>query len=457
MISKTNVSVNVLNRIRESASVYYKEAVPICTPNADNIRDIGAILIDSPNLQNEFLNSLINRIGKIVIKSRLFNSPLKPFVKGELQYGELIEEVFINIVSAHQYNAEASENTVWKREHPDVKSQFHPLNSELYYKISTGRKELEKAFLGGEGVADMVSAITERLFVSAEYDRFLLMKYQIAKAMLDGSVTMYPVSKVTDEATARTLMKGIKEVSNNFEILSTDYNTAGVYNSSAKEDQYLIISNKNDSNLSVDCLSYMFGVEYSNSGAKKIRIDGFDKFDMTRLNKLLNITEGNALSDTEVLALSNVEAVLLDWSWFQVYYKLFETRYLENPENLYENTWLHVWTIYSRSIFENCVAFVSGTNGISSIALGDTPTVTHGVSGSAEINATITFTGLTPKNGGVIVWSVATSQGATGEASIDQNGVLTWDDDFTATDTITVTATSFVDSTVTASKTITVA
>ena len=323
MKTKTNISVDVLNRIRESASVNYQTAVPIATPNADNIRDIGAILIDSPNLQNEFLNSLINRIGKVVLKSRLFNSPLKPFVKGELAYGELIEEVFVNLIAAHQYDAETSENTVWKREHPDVRSQFHPLNSDLYYKISTGRKELEKAFLSGEGVADLVSYITERLFTSAEYDRFLLMKYQIAKACLDGSITMYPVSKVTDEASAKGLMKGIKAVSNNFEILSTEYNTAGVYNSSAKEDQYIIIDNDNDANLTVDCLAYMFGPEFANSGAKKIRIDGFNKFDMTRLNTLLKITEGNALSDTELLALGNVEAILLDWAWFQVYYKLF--------------------------------------------------------------------------------------------------------------------------------------
>lgn len=457
MKTRTNISVDVLNRIRESASVNYQTAVPIATPNADNIREIGSIIIDSPNFQNEFLNALINRIGKVILKTRLFNSPLAPFVKGDLAYGELIEEVFVNLISAHQYDAETSENTVWKREYPDVRSQFHPLNSELYYKISNGRKELEKAFLSGEGVADLTEYIVQKLFVSAEYDRFLLMKYQIAKACLDGSITMYPVSKVTDEASAKGLMKGIKAVSNNFEILSTKYNTAGVYNSSAKEDQYIIIDNDNDANLSVDCLAYMFGPEFANSGAKKIRIDGFDEFDMVRLNKLLNITEGNALSSTEIQALGNIEAILVDWAWFQVYYKLFETRYLENPENLYENTWLHVWTIYSRSIFENCVAFVSGTNGIQSITLGDTPTVTHGVGGSATIDATITFAGLTPKNGGVLVWTVTKSSGATGTATIDETGKLTWSDDFTAEDTITVTATSYVDSTVYASKTITVA
>lgn len=461
MKTRTNVSVDVLNRIRETASVNYKTAVPIATPNADNIRDIGAILIDSPNLQNEFLNALINRIGKVVLKTRLFNSPLSPFIKGDLPYGSSIEEIFVDLVKSHQYDAEASENTVWKREFVDVKSQFHILNNEVYYKTSNGRRELEKAFLSGEGVADLVEYIVASLFKSAEYDRFLMMKYLIAKACLDGTMTFNQLSApVTDEASAKALMKKIKVDSNNFEILSTDYNTAGVYNSSDKNDQYLIISNKNDGELTVECLAYMFGPEFANSGTKKIRIDGFDKFDLVRLHDLLGLSsEEVVFTDTEIQALGNIEAVLVDWAWFQVYYKLFETRYLENPENLYENTWLHVWTVYSRSIFENAVVYVSGTNGISSVALDDStvPTVTHGVGGSATIDVTITFAGLTPKQGGVLVWSVTKSDGATGTVSIDQNGKLTWSDGFTATDTITVTVTSLTDPTKTDSATITVA
>ena len=150
MQTRTNVSVDVLNRIREAASVNYQTAVPIATADSAVIRDIGKIIIDSPNLQNEFLNSLINRIGKVIIKTRLFENPLKMFNKGMLEYGETVEEVFVNLCDANQYNATASEDTVFKREFPDVKSQFHVVNSEIFYKQSVGRRELEKAFLSAE-------------------------------------------------------------------------------------------------------------------------------------------------------------------------------------------------------------------------------------------------------------------------------------------------------------------
>ena len=455
MKTKTNVSVDVLNRIHDSASVNYQTAVPIATPNADNIRDIGAVIMDSPNLQNEFLNTLINRIGKVVIKTRLFENPLKPFNKGILEYGETVEEVFVNLCAANQYDAAASENTVWKRVFPDVKSQFHVVNSEIFYKQSVGRRELEKAFLSAEGVYDLVEYIIQKMYVSANYDEFLVMKYIIAKAALDGTTAIYPVTAVTDEASARGLLKAAKLISNNFEILSTEYNTAGVYNSSAKEDQYLIIDNANDANLSVDCLAYMFGPTFAQNDAKKIRVDGFDKLDIPRLKAVLGLEE-DPFNSTELAALGNIEGVLLDWAWFQIYYKLFETRFIENPENLYENTWLHAWKVYSRSIFENCVIFASGTNGVASVTLGEVPTVTHGVAGTATIDHEVTIAGLSPKGAERVIWSVTLGDGATGTATITQDGKLTWNDAFTADDTITVTVTSEIDPTKTDSATITV-
>ena len=454
MLTKTNVSVDVLNRIRESASVNYQTAVPIATANADVIRGIGAIIMDSPNLQNEFLDTLINRIGKVVIKTRLFENPLQ-FSKGELAYGESIEEVFVNLIEANQYDAQKGESEVWKRAFPSVRSQYHVLNSEIFYKTSVSRRELDKAFLSGEGVANLVEAIIQKMYVSAAYDEFLMVKFIIAKAALDGSTAIYPVSAVTDEASARQLLKAIKITSNNFEILSKDYNTAGVYNSSAKEDQYLIIDNENDGNLSVDCLAYMFGPSFASSDNKKVRIDGFDKLDFDRLNKVLGV-EVTPFTDDEIAALGNIEAVLVDWSWFQIYTKLIETRYIENPENLYENTWLHLWRVFSRSIFENCVIFASGVNGVASVAITEAPTVTHGVAGSGSVDVTITTAGLTPKGGERVNYSVVVTS-TNGKASISEDGILTWNNAFAADDTIVVTATSAIDSTKTDSETITVA
>ena len=56
----TNSSVDILNVIRENASQNYRDYVPKATPDADSVRQIGAIIMDFPALQNEFLLSLIH-------------------------------------------------------------------------------------------------------------------------------------------------------------------------------------------------------------------------------------------------------------------------------------------------------------------------------------------------------------------------------------------------------------
>ena len=234
----TNVSVDVLNRIRSNASVNYQTAVPIATADADTIREIGNIIIDSPNLQNEFLHALIDRIGKVIIKQRMFTNPLSMFNKGEVRFGTTVEEIFVNLADAHQYDMNADEKDVFSIEPNDVKSAFHVLNSTVYYKRSITRTMLENAFLSIEGVSDMITALIDKMYTSYNFDQFLVFKYMIAKAALNGTVGVQSVAKVTDEASAKGLLKAVKVASNDFAILSKDFNTAGVYNSSDKEEQF---------------------------------------------------------------------------------------------------------------------------------------------------------------------------------------------------------------------------
>lgn len=80
----TNTSVDVLNVIRENATQNYKDYVPEATPDADSIRAIGAIIMDYPALQNEFLSALVNRIGRVMITSKMYDNPWRMFKKGML-------------------------------------------------------------------------------------------------------------------------------------------------------------------------------------------------------------------------------------------------------------------------------------------------------------------------------------------------------------------------------------
>ena len=473
MAVKTNVSSQVLNRIRSGASVDYRNAVPIATPDADCIRSIGKIIMDSPNLQNEFCNFLINRIAKVIIERSLFVNPLSIFDKGLVEYGDVIEEVFVDLCEGHTYNVERGDADVFKRVKNNIKSAFHVVNSYCYYKSSINPRMLRKAFLNADSVETMVADITGAMVTSYNYDNYLINKYQIAKAALGGTTAIKGVTAITTQETANAFLETAKEDSNNFEFLSREYNTMSVANSCKKEDQYLILTNKVDSVLGVQALAYMFGTAFAGNDAKKIRVDNFTftSDEMDRIEWCLaekdddgNILDGGDTTFTrftsdELTALSNIQAMLLDGAYFQNYGQLLETTYIMNPANLFENYWLHVWKVYSTSPFANALIYAAGTNGVASVEIddADVPTVTAGTGGNKTIDATVTVTGLVPKGAQLVKWSVTTSEGATGTAKIDNSGKLTWSDDFTAADTITIKCESAIDSTKYDTATITVA
>ena len=88
-------AIDVLNAIRANASVSYQERIPEATK--DNIKEIGNAMLSYQPTQNEFLSALVNRIARVIITSKSYTNPLKMFKKGTLEYGETVEEVFVQI------------------------------------------------------------------------------------------------------------------------------------------------------------------------------------------------------------------------------------------------------------------------------------------------------------------------------------------------------------------------
>ena len=82
VVTLTNSSVDILNAIRNNATQNYRDYVPKATPDAESIRQIGAIIMDYPALQNEFLSALVNRIGRVLITSKMYDNPWAFFKKG---------------------------------------------------------------------------------------------------------------------------------------------------------------------------------------------------------------------------------------------------------------------------------------------------------------------------------------------------------------------------------------
>lgn len=448
---KTTNSVSILNAIRNGGSTNYRSAIPAATDDISSIRAIGqALLDDYPSLKNEFIDALVNRIGRVILTNNYFYNPLQAFKKGMLEYGETVEEIFVGIANIQQFDQDTAESEVEKRVIPNVRSAFHTLNYQKFYKVTVSDYELRNAFLSFEGVYDLVERIINSMIQGAEYDEFLMMKYMIAKAALAGQLHAVEVDASSMEGAVAT----IRGESSEMMFPSKKRNLAGVLTSTPRDRQYLILSAAVDAAVDVNVLAAAFHMEKADFLGHRIIVDSFAEFDSERLSEILGADYVPFTSD-ELLALASIRGVLVDSEWFMIFDKLLEMRDRYNEQGLYRNHWLHVWKIFSTSPFANADVIVPGTPTVTSVTVTpSTATVAPGA--SIALGVAVATTNFASK---AVDWTIEADSGNTGadtDVTVDRNGLVQVSADATADDVFVVTATSVFDSTVTGTCTITI-
>ena len=450
-------SVDILNAIRNSASANYRDYVPVAAANQDSVREIGAIIMDYPALQNEFLNALVNRIGRVIITSKMYENPWSVFKQGMLEFGETIEEIFVQIANPFEYDAETAEDEVFKREIPDVRAAFHVLNYQKFYKTTIQQEQLRQAFLSWTGVSDLIAKITDSMYAGANYDEFLTMKYLLARHILNGQLYPQQINTVSS-ANMKGIIGTIKGVSNNLEFMNNKYNAAGVHTHTTKNEQYFIVNAEFDAMMDVEVLAAAFNMSKAEFLGHRIMIDSFAQLDTDRLD-LLFADDSNytALTDAEIEALDAIPCVLVDREWFMIFDNLMNFTEQYNGQGLYWNYWYHVWKTFSASPFANAIVFVPGAPTVSSVSVSpSTATVSAGQ--SVLLSATVVTNNFASK---AVNWELFASNGttelSTDIATIDIYGNLHVKAGATANTTIKAKATSVFDETKSATATITTA
>lgn len=409
--------INILNAIRNAASADYQSRVPIATQ--DNIFDVGVSINEYHSTQNEFLNALVNRIARVIIVSKLYSNPLKRFKKGMLEYGETIEEIFVNIARAHEFNPDTAEKQVFKREIPDVATAFHKLNYKNFYKATISDEMLRQAFVSAQGVTDLIARIVDSMYSGAEFDEYLVMKQLIVEAAEAGNMWPVTIPAVSAE-NAKSIVTTIKGISNKLEFMSSQYNAQGVVTFTKKPNQIILMDAAFDATIDVNVLASAFNMEKAEFMGQRVLVDDFG-------------------------TLTGAVAALVDADFFMVFDTLAKFTEIYNSEGLYWNYFYHVWKVFSTSPFANAILFTTDT--ITATGVTVTPaTATVKKGATAQFSASVAGN-LVPQR---VVWTTNSTV-----SLIDHDGTLQVSPDETAT-TITVTATSVYDGTKKGTATVTV-
>lgn len=369
-----------------------------------SLHAIGDFIMSYQPYQNAFLNAIVNRIGLTIITSKMWNNPWSVFKRGFMEFGETVEEIFVNLSKPHDYDPVTASKEIFKREIPDVRAAFHTMNFQKFYKATISNDQLRQAFLSWQGITDLIAKIVDAMYTGMEYDEYTTMKYMICRCILNGDVAFKPVPTVF--STADDMVFGARTISTEMTFLKPDYNRAGVYNSTLREDQYLIISAELEAQIDVGVLARAFNMEYADFLGHVIVVDSFTSHDTARLAMLFGSDSNyNAFTANDITALGNVAAIIVDREWWMVFdnFQNFTQNY--NGEGLYWQYWYHTWKTFSISPYANACAIVATVGSITSVAVSpSTATIAKG--GSATFAATVVKSGLVSD---AVIWSITSA------------------------------------------------
>lgn len=358
-------SYTILNTIREQVGGEFKAATPL-VQNAEDAKAYGLYVCGSGDARNSFMNSLINRIAQVMCLVRSYQNSLKEFKKGMLGAGEMVENVWVGLVMPEGWTQNpANPGDVYKTNNPENQATFHPVNSKLVYEITTNDSELSLAFTSESGVYDLVSRIVQRLTDSAEWDEYILMKYVIAKALLENPTAIKAVPAL-NATNSDAIITEMKSVSNDMRFMNTNYNVAGVATHSPIEDQIFFLTAKSSATLDVNSLAQAYNLTYKQFVGQQQMINSFafTTAEQERLDHIMNETKTQGLipgytpfTAEQKKKLASIVGATIDRDFFMIFDKLYQMTSIFDQKHLNTNTYLHAWKVLSYNPFANSVFF----------------------------------------------------------------------------------------------------
>lgn len=391
-------TIDIMNVIRENASYEYQQNVPKVA-KASDIPRVGEVIYGTPAFANQFINALVNRIAIVRVQSATFNNPYSILKKGYIEFGETVEDIFVSIAKAVDFDPEKAAQREFQRTIPDVRSAFHTMNWRVMYPVTIQDEDLKQAFLSIDGVQNLIAKIVESVYTAAEYDEFLLFKYLLIKAISHGKIHSKSVGDGTNLDTAAVQFRG---TSNLITFMSDKYNELEVKNNTPKDRQVIFMDSLFNAEFDVNVLASAFNMDKADFMGRLFLIDNWTEFDNARFDVIRANSDGiEEVTSAELALLANVKAVILDEKWFQVYDN--NNKFTEDyvASGLYWNYFYHTWKTVSNSPFANAIAFVTTA---ANTALPESITV-H-VDSKDESDAATVFTispkyesaGLDPRN-----------------------------------------------------------
>lgn len=124
-------------------------------------------------IRNEIFDALVNRIAITKIRKQSLENPLKQFRRGEMPFGDTLQEVSTDVIMGKPFTGEGDQ---FEKNKADVFAAYHRINRQSVYPTTVEDPRMKRAFVDEYGLQSLVHEIINQLYSSNEVDEYIYVK-----------------------------------------------------------------------------------------------------------------------------------------------------------------------------------------------------------------------------------------------------------------------------------------
>ena len=343
-----------LNKMREmsvdSGSIYH-QYVPVVT-DSTTIGEFGVPILDSQNLNvmNDFV-SLLKKVVYTAVYNKTFNNPLVQLEGERMPLGQFIEDAYVNPAHARGFNVNDFAGLLQKYE-AEVAVQYLSVNSDLQYCVTLTREKIRNAFTSWDNLEALISGYINSLYNGAYITRYNQTKGLVTAAFTGNNVQYQKISDVTDEQSAKSLIRQLRAAFSKMQIPSTRFNAwnkvkggnLALKTWSDPQDIVVLISADIEALVDVEVLAAAFNMSKADFLGRVIVVDDFNQYN----------DDGTVAVDG-----SDIKAAIMDRAWFKIKTQDFAMDEFYNANNRTWQYYLNDVRMCNFSLFANAIVFAT--------------------------------------------------------------------------------------------------
>lgn len=343
--------------------------------DTSSLISLGNTVLSSSSNTEAFLNTLVQRIGRTILRFRDYRNKLGDMVVNDFEFGAILQKIYVHMPKAEEDQSydliDGQSVDHYAIAKPDVDQKLFVTRTPYQFKITIQDEHLKEAFLSAEAMGSFIGVVFGQVRNAIECSLENLSRVTLATAiaecagtsrcidLVSAYNTLYTPSPTLDEDTAqqdpafmRWAIATINSYIDYFQDMSTLYNDGSVETFTPKEDLRVKIISSFKRKLETV-------VEYAAFHDQFVRPDA----DITTINYWQAAQDPMSVtitrpSDGDTVSRGNVIALIHDRDAMGVYKK--DERVATTPMNaagLYYNTFYHQKELRFIDKSENFICF----------------------------------------------------------------------------------------------------